>query len=77
MSRAIIEGRSGGQTDASEVIEEETAAVPVETAEKPPVEGEAPVVEADAGPKTELDIKEDYRKKYEDLDQNLDEKDKW
>lgn len=66
MSRAIIEGASGGQ-DAEgfeeaepEVAEESEADEPAETA------AEAEKSEAgDASMKKELDIKENYRKKYE------------
>lgn len=70
MSRAIIEGQSGGQTEEAEIVEEaaevqEAAAVP-EAAEAVKEEALPEAAEGDADKKTVQDVKEEYRKKYED-----------
>jgi small subunit ribosomal protein S2 len=60
MSRAIIEGQSGGQVEGEAALEE-----------SPVIEGEAPPAEEEAAspePKSETahDVKEKYRQKYEE-----------
>ncbi len=63
MSRAIIEGQSGGQVEGEVAIEE----VPAEEAPVVAAEGaEEEPADANAPGKTQHDVKEEYRKKYED-----------
>jgi small subunit ribosomal protein S2 len=71
MSRAIIEGQSGGQTEEVEIVEEavepqEAAVAAPEAAEAVNEEALPEVAEGDPDKKTVQDVKEEYRKKYED-----------
>jgi small subunit ribosomal protein S2 len=80
MARAVIEGQSGGQAEAVEGMEEvvETAEVPAEIAEgEVAAVEETPVPDAAAAKtRSEIEAKEEYRKKYdEEYEQGT--KDKW
>jgi len=72
MSRAIIEGQSGGQTDGEEPVDEEEDEAPVEAvSEEGDAVGDAVVEEegkseGDAQLKSDHEKKEQYRKRYED-----------
>ena len=73
VSRAIVEGQSGGQTEGMEDIEE--AEEIVGEAASSEEEG-CPVEEGDAKTKSAVEAKEQYRKKYEDQ-YDADEKTSW
>lgn len=69
MSRAIIEGQSGGQAEEIIAADEEA---PGEAAEESTDEA----IEGEAKPKTSMDEKEKIRQKYEE-EYDRDEKDSW
>ncbi len=82
MSRAIVEGQSGGQTDGVEVIEEVEAEPEIageavgEAAGEATGEAAETTEEGDAKTKSAVEAKEQYRKKYEDQ-YDADEKTSW
>lgn len=82
MARAIVDGKSGGQSDEDIIAEESgeayesdaVAAEAEEPAEEVATGGSEETEGGDRRMKTELDAKENYRKKYEEEYENLDEK---
>jgi small subunit ribosomal protein S2 len=82
MARAIVDGKSGGQSDediiadeGGEVYESDAVAAEAEEpVEEVATEGSEEPEGGDKRMKTELDAKENYRKKYEEEYENLDEK---
>jgi small subunit ribosomal protein S2 len=82
MARAIVDGKSGGQSDEDIIADEggegyesdAVAAEAEEPAEEAAAEGSEEPEGGDKRMKTELDAKENYRKKYEEEYENLDEK---
>jgi len=78
IARAIVDGKSGGQSEEALIADEEgfEEAPAAEAAEADEVADEAAATDesGDRHMKKELDAKENYRKKYEEEYENLEEK---